>query len=103
MLDSPFSMASLIWRSLSPSSLLKDKVNLSYSVCVLHTASTMVAKIHPPPLSLSLPFVSSSPDNKEHTVDTDGFPSATVYDKCSSGLKPDALTMCIEEAVVATK
>ena len=45
----------------------------------------------------------NSPDDKEHAVDTDWFPSATVNDESGSSLKPDALTMGVEEPVVATE
>ena len=44
-----------------------------------------------------------SPDDKEHAVDTDGFSSAAIDDESSSSLEPDALTVGIEESVVATQ
>lgn len=44
-----------------------------------------------------------SPDDKEHAVDTDGLSSAAVDDEGGSSLEPDALTMGIEESVVAAQ
>ena len=44
-----------------------------------------------------------SPDDKKHAVDTDGLSSAAVDDEGGSSLKPDALTVGIEESVVATQ
>ena len=44
-----------------------------------------------------------SPDDKEHAVDTDRLSSATVDDKGGSSLEPDALTMGVEESVVAAQ
>ena len=44
-----------------------------------------------------------SPDDKEHAVDTDRFSSAAINDESCSCLKPDALTMGIEEPVVTTQ
>ena len=47
--------------------------------------------------------ISGSPDDKEHAVDADWLPSSAVDDESSSSLEPDALTVGIEEPVVATE